>query len=56
MSDDGCGCGRRRARLNRVYPGLGDAVARIAEPVYRWYLTVVLAVAVLLPKRRRRVE
>lgn len=28
-----CGCDRRRARLNAALPGLGDAVAVVAEPI-----------------------
>lgn len=29
----GCGCEGRRSRLNEMRPGLGDQVARVAEPV-----------------------
>lgn len=28
-----CGCDRRRRRLNDLAPGLGDAVAVVAEPI-----------------------
>jgi hypothetical protein len=33
----GCGCEHRKSWLNERVPGLGDAVARVADPVYeRW--------------------
>jgi hypothetical protein len=33
----GCGCSARRDWLNGRLPGLGDRVARVAEPIYeRW--------------------
>lgn len=30
-----CGCEQRQTRLNEIRPGLGDQVARIAEPIKR---------------------
>ena len=30
-----CGCEQRQNRLNEIRPGLGDQVARIAEPIKR---------------------
>lgn len=33
-----CGCDRRRARLNDLRPGLGDALATVAEPIKEAYM------------------
>lgn len=33
LSPDDCGCEKRKEYLNSQFPGLGDAVAVVAEPV-----------------------
>jgi len=43
-----CGCDKRKSWLNERWPGSGDAVAVVAEPVKRHGLAVAaLAVAAL---------
>lgn len=36
MTDGGCGCERRQAWLNRLWPGLGDLLARLLDPIAKW--------------------
>jgi len=37
MGTDECGCDKRKAFLNGILPGLGDAVGYVADPVYNFY-------------------
>lgn len=45
-----CGCEQRRSRLNELWPGLGDAVAKVAQPIKEMLMnariTNVLAVVI----------
>ncbi len=41
-----CGCEQRRNRLNEFRPGLGDAVATVANPIKEAYVKSKPAVAI----------
>lgn len=41
-----CGCEQRRSALNDLRPGLGDAVATVAEPIKEAYMKSKPAVAI----------
>lgn len=43
-----CGCARRRERLNQLRPGLGDAVAAVAEPIKEAYMRIRFGVPEVL--------
>lgn len=42
-----CGCEQRQSRLNELRPGLGDAVATVAQPIKEAYLMTSKPVAVI---------
>jgi len=35
-TDGGCGCTQRQDRLNALWPGLGDLVARVLDPIAKF--------------------
>jgi hypothetical protein len=35
-----CGCEQRQNRLNELWPGLGDAVAKLAQPIKEFFMNV----------------
>lgn len=41
-----CGCEQRRSRLNDLRPGLGDAVATVAEPIKEAYVKSKSVIAI----------
>lgn len=36
-----CGCAERQQRLNEMRPGLGDLVAKLADPIKALWLRVL---------------